>query len=121
MWLKANSMERGLIISYDFFFCFYFCIIFVPFFKKSYFGNNIYKIFLLICRCEPGLVPMPDSIEGCVECLINSDCDYGSICEVQWNKCIPKPDPCNPSPCGPGARCMEDHNGNAVCRFLVEK
>ena len=75
----------------------------------------------MICRCEPGLVPMPDSIEGCVECLIDSDCDYGSICEVQWNKCIPKPDPCNPSPCGPGARCMEDYNGNAVCRFLVEK
>ena len=61
---------------------------------------------------------MPDSIEGCVECLFDSDCDYGSICEVQWNKCIPEPDPCNPSPCGPGARCMEDHNGNAVCRFL---
>ena len=61
---------------------------------------------------------MPDSIEGCVECNVDSDCDYGNICEVQWNKCVPKPDPCNPSPCGPGSNCMEDHNGNAVCRFL---
>ena len=119
MWLKANSLERGLIISYDFFFCFYFCIIFVPFFKKRVILATIYtRYFLLICRCEPGLVPMPDSIEGCVECLIDSDCNYGSICEVQWNKCIPKPDPCNPSPCGPGSNCMEDYNGNAVCRFF---
>ena len=62
---------------------------------------------------------MPDSIEGCVECNVDSDCDYGNICEVQWNKCVPKPDPCNPSPCGPGANCMEDYNGNAVCRFLI--
>ena len=89
--------------------------------KKSFWQNLQDISFLLIFRCEAGLVPMPDSIEGCVECLFDSDCDYGSICEVQWNKCIPKPDPCNPSPCGPGARCMEDHNGNAVCRFFEKK
>ena len=92
---------------------------FCAIFKRNF--GNLQDIFNWFFRCEAGLVPMPDSIEGCVECLIDSDCDYGSICEVQWNKCIPKPDPCNPSPCGPGARCMEDHNGNAVCRFLVEK
>ena len=25
-------------------------------------------------------------------------------------------DPCDPSPCGPGARCMTNGNGNAICR-----
>ena len=33
--------------------------------------------------------------------------------------CVLKPDPCNPSPCGPGAQCMEDNRGNAVCRFYL--
>ena len=60
---------------------------------------------------------MPDSIEGCVECLVDSNCNSGFICEVEWHKCITKPDPCNPSPCGPGARCMENQKGNAICRF----
>ena len=71
---------------------------------------------IIISRCNSGLVPMPDSIEGCVECLIDRHCGSGKICEVQWNQCIPKPDPCNPSPCGPGSTCMEDLNGNAICR-----
>ena len=61
---------------------------------------------------------MPDSIQGCVECLTDANCKHGNICEVQWHKCMPKPDPCNPSPCGPGARCMMDRTGNAICRFL---
>ena len=76
---------------------------------------------MIIFRCDSGLVPMPDSIEGCVECLIDKHCGDGKICEVQWNQCIPKPDPCNPSPCGPGSICMEDFNGNAICRFFLKK
>ena len=92
--------------------CFTF-LLSIAFLKLLFFDNNqLYSI-----RCERGLVPMPDSIQGCVECLTDSNCDNGFICEVQWHKCIPKPDPCNPSPCGPGAFCMEDHTNNAVCRF----
>jgi len=34
-----------------------------------------------VCRCLPGLIPMPDTITGCG----------------------PRPDPCLPNPCGPGA------------------
>ena len=33
-------------------------------------------------------------------------------------RCVVKPDPCNPSPCGPGTKCMEDAGGNAICRCL---
>ena len=39
---------------------------------------------------------------GCgPECVIDPDCQYGYICQQQ--KCIEKPDPCDPNPCGPGA------------------
>jgi len=68
-----------------------------------------------VCRCEPGLIPNPDTITGCKpECVRDPDCLTGYVCENQ--RCIEKPDPCNPSPCGPGARCMTDPRGNAICR-----
>ena len=39
---------------------------------------------------------------GCgPECLVDPDCQYGFICSQQ--RCVEKPDPCDPSPCGPGA------------------
>jgi len=68
-----------------------------------------------ICRCEPGLIPKPDTITGCgPECIRDPDCSSGYVCDNQ--RCIEKPDPCNPSPCGPGARCMTNGGGNAICR-----
>merc|ERR1712083_957178 len=55
-----------------------------------------------ICRCQPGLIPKPDTITGCgPECVVDPDCQYGYVCRQQ--KCVEKPDPCNPNPCGPGA------------------
>ena len=67
-------------------------------------------------RCQPGLIPKPDTITGCgPECVRDPDCQYGFVCENQ--KCIEKPDPCDPSPCGPGANCMINSIGNPVCRF----
>ena len=69
-----------------------------------------------ICRCEPGLIPKPDTITGCgPECTRDPDCSSGYVCDNQ--RCIEKPDPCNPSPCGPGARCMTNGGGNAICRY----
>jgi len=68
-----------------------------------------------ICRCEPGLIPNPDTITGCKpECVIDPDCPGDYICEQQ--KCIPRPDPCDPSPCGPGAICTVGPSGNPICR-----
>jgi len=70
-----------------------------------------------ICRCEPGLVPKPDTITGCgPECVRDPDCQSGYICEEQ--RCIEKPDPCDPSPCGPGTMCMANKFGNPICRCL---
>ena len=41
-------------------------------------------------------------MSGCgPECQVDPDCQYGYICSQQ--KCIEKPDPCQPSPCGQGA------------------
>jgi len=55
-----------------------------------------------VCRCLPGLVPKPDTIAGCgPECVVDPDCQYGNVCRQQ--KCVPRPDPCSPNPCGPGA------------------
>ena len=74
-----------------------------------------------ICRCLPGLVPKPDTITGLIifllfivhcslifqmigcgpECVVDPDCQYGFICSQQ--KCVEKPDPCQPNPCGAGA------------------
>lgn len=55
-----------------------------------------------VCRCLPGLIPKPDTITGCgPECLVDPDCLGGYICSQQ--KCIERPDPCVPNPCGSGA------------------
>ena len=70
-----------------------------------------------ICRCEPGLIPCPDTITGCCpECVYNPDCPMGFICLN--NHCVekPDPDPCDPSPCGPGTICTTNSNGNPICR-----
>jgi len=70
-----------------------------------------------ICRCLPGLVPKPDTITGCgPECVIDPDCEYGHVCRNQ--KCVERPDPCNPSPCGPGTTCTANSDGNPICRCL---
>ena len=46
-------------------------------------------------RCQPGLVPKPDTITGCgPECIRDPDCSSGYVCDNQ--RCIEKPDPCNP-------------------------
>jgi len=73
-------------------------------------------IFSLVIRCEPGLIPKPDTITGCgPECVRDPDCRTGYVCQNQ--RCVEKPDPCNPSPCGPGAVCMVNSVGNPICRY----
>merc|ERR1739848_734215 len=70
-----------------------------------------------ICRCLAGYVPMPDTITGCKrECERDPDCSAGFIC--QNYKCVEKPDPCDPSPCGPNTECMVTRSGNPICRCL---
>ena len=80
-----------------------------------------------VSRCKPGLIPLPDSIEGCVECLSDSDCKNGYYCDTYWvgakstemydsHKCVSKIKPCDPSPCGPWT-CMVIDN-ESVCRFF---
>jgi len=70
-----------------------------------------------ICRCEPGLIPKPDTITGCgPECVRDPDCQTGYICQSQ--RCVVKPDPCDPSPCGPNTECSVTPNGNPICRCL---
>ena len=71
-----------------------------------------------ICRCEPGLVPKPDTITGCgPECVQDPDCQFDYVCQSQ--RCVPRPDPCDPSPCGPNTMCMENQQGNPICRCLA--
>ena len=66
----------------------------------------------------PGLLPKPDTITGCgPECLRDSDCSYDLICDYRIQRCIEKPNPCDPSPCGPRTFCMVDSHDNAVCRL----
>merc|ERR1711962_861768 len=68
-----------------------------------------------ICRCAPGLIPKPDTITGCgPECVRDPDCAQGLVCQDQ--QCVPRPDPCDPSPRGPGAVCQLTGSGNAICR-----
>ena len=70
-----------------------------------------------ICRCLPGFVPMPDTISGCKrECERDPDCGSGRIC-LDY-RCADKPDPCDPSPCGPNTECTVTGNGNPICRCL---
>ena len=33
--------------------------------------------------------------------MVDPDCQYGLVCRDQ--RCVERPDPCQPSPCGPGA------------------
>ena len=76
--------------------------------------------YFKISRCEPGLVPKPDTITGCgPECVIDPDCPGDYVCEQQ--KCSPRPDPCDPSPCGPGAICTVGPSGNPICRYVLSK
>ena len=72
-----------------------------------------------ICRCVPGMIPKPDTITGCgPECVRDPDCSTGEVCLNQ--RCVDEPDPCNPSPCGPGAVCSAPKVGNRfsnpICR-----
>ena len=79
--------------------------------------HEILHTIIWYFRCEPGLIPKPDTITGCgPECVIDPDCQGGYVCENQ--KCIPRPDPCDPSPCGPGAICTVGPNGNPICRSV---
>jgi hypothetical protein len=44
-------------------------------------------------------------ISGCgPECLVDPDCRFGYICSER--RCVEKPDPCVPNPCGEGAVCI---------------
>ena len=95
---------------------------------KSTWGTFYHNSFLsYVSRCKPGLIPLPDSIEGCVECLSDSDCKNGYYCDTYWvgakstemydsHKCVSKIKPCDPSPCGPWT-CMVIDN-ESVCRFF---
>ena len=47
------------------------------------------------CKCPEGLVPDPTPQLQCS-----------------------KPDPCEPSPCGPGTTCTPNRDGNPICRCL---
>ena len=70
-----------------------------------------------ICTCLPGLIPKPDTITGCgPECVVDPDCKYGFICSE--SRCVEKPDPCNPSPCGPGTTCTPNRDGNPICTCI---
>ena len=43
-----------------------------------------------ICRCEPGLIPKPDTITGCgPECTRDPECQQGYVCQSQ--RCVPRP------------------------------
>ena len=37
---------------------------------------------------------------------------------ITSSRCVLKPDPCDPSPCGPGTMCMANKLGNPICRCL---
>ena len=67
------------------------------------------------CRCIGGYTPNPDTITGCKpECSVDPDCRMGFVC--RGHQCQKKPDPCDPNPCGPGARCSVNGAGNAICQ-----
>ena len=68
------------------------------------------------------MIPKPDTITGCApECVRDPDCPSGDVCLNQ--RCVPEPDPCNPSPCGPGAVCSAQKQGrsysNPICRYAL--
>lgn len=67
-----------------------------------------------ICHCLAGLIPKPDTITGCgPECESDYDCQQGYQCLNQ--KCVEKPDPCNPNPCGMMATCTPRGYDNYDC------
>ncbi|CAB4064901.1 unnamed protein product [Lepeophtheirus salmonis] len=71
-----------------------------------------------VCHCLSDFIPKPDTITGCgYECERDSDCQSSYICNDF--KCIVKPDPCDPSPCGPGTSCYPNFNGNPICKCLL--
>ncbi|QQP32277.1 Uncharacterized protein FKW44_024191, partial [Caligus rogercresseyi] len=79
--------------------------------KPNFQGNPV-------CHCLSGFIPKPDTITGCgYECETDSDCKSGYICTS--NRCVVRPDPCEPSPCGPGTSCEPNRNGNPVCKCLL--
>ena len=41
-----------------------------------------------------------------------------SIKIISLIRCVPRPDPCDPSPCGPNTECNENRQGNPVCTCL---
>merc|ERR1719297_783141 len=78
---------------------------------------NVNQAGNAICTCQPGLIPKPDTITGCgPECVRDPDCQTGYVCQSQ--RCVVKPDPCDPSPCGPNTECMVGRTGNPICRCL---
>ena len=69
------------------------------------------------CRCVPGFTPAPDTITGCKpECEVDPDCRMGFVCRNF--RCASKPDPCQPNPCGPGARCNVNPAGTRQQLYL---
>ena len=43
-----------------------------------------------VCRCLPGFVPMPDTIQGCKhECDVDRDCGAGNICDNYRSEVMP--------------------------------
>ena len=69
-----------------------------------------------ICRCEPGLIPKPDTITGCgPECVIDPDCSSDYICENQ--KCVEKPDTCTVGARELGDKFCDDDANNEACNF----
>ncbi|XP_040570659.1 zonadhesin [Lepeophtheirus salmonis] len=57
-----------------------------------------------VCRCLPGLIPKPDTITGCgPECTVDTDCEASHICKE--SRCMKRPNPCDPNPCGAGGLC----------------
>ena len=56
-------------------------------------------------------------VQGCGrECERDPDCGPADVC--QNYRCVPRPDPCDPSPCGPNTECNTNRQGNPVCTCL---
>ena len=73
------------------------CILYPCMYQDA--GLNVWCIRIV------GLYPISMYISGCgPECLVDPDCRFGFICSER--KCVEKPDPCVPNPCGEGAVCI---------------
>ena len=92
---------------------------------------------IAVCDCQPGLIPNPDTITGCIlpDPCDPSPCGPGTICSTNNDATaicdcepglIPNPDtitgcvyhPCIPTPCGPGTNCYVDDEGSPVCKCI---